>query len=449
MDSHRKQKRAAPPWIDDGALDCNPFPDSDSDSDDGYAIKRRRRERCVLLDEDRVFSSMERMKLKLEDGLQGEERRDISIGVWSYEEHAKGIGMGYEGSGLGKNELAIMTPTDARMSQRNMGLGFNDFNKMEAMFSGLHQQPIDEVRTRPTNVALGFSEMKKTLLEELEEKPTESLKESFRSKLLEMRKRRQPSTLEGFDVSLPKCLAKLKIEEADEDLRRCLAKLRIDETDEDLWKCLAKLKIEETDDYLRKGMEKLKRIAKQRQQSDNLEKIVTILCQIEKENSLGLLTLRSLANYFIDLKWRLSHDYKLYDLPCIAYSFALPFFTRVFQSWNPLGKPSHKLNVVSMWKELLQSEDSRAYTQLVSEVVLPAERIRRFLNGWNAGKPEEMLRFLECWEKLLPSSVFDTILDTIVMPKLAGAPDLWVRPWLPLLEHKREDLYKMISKQLG
>lgn len=102
-----------------------------------------------------------------------------------------------------------------------------------------------------------------------------------------------------------------------------------------------------------------------------------------------------------------------------------------------------------MWKELLQSEDSHAYTQLVSEVVLPAERIRRFLNSWNAGKPEEMLRFLDCWEKLLPSSVFDTILDTIVMPKLAGAPDLWVRPWLPLLEHKREDLYKMISKQLG
>lgn len=448
MDSNRKQKRAAPPWMDDGVLDCGPFAGSDSDSDDGYAIKRRRRERCVLLDKDRVFSSMERMKLKLEDGLQGEERRDIGISVWSYEERAKGIGMGYEGSGLAKNEQEIVTPIGARMRQRNMGL-MDDFNEMEAMFSGFQRQPIDEVRTRPSNVALGFSEMKKTLLEELEEKPTESLKESFRSKLMEMRKRRQPSALEGFDVPSPKCFSNLKVEEVDEDLRRCLAKLRIDDTDEDLWKCLGKLKIEETDDDLKKRMEKLKRIAKQRQQLDNLEKIVTILCQIEKEKSLGLLTLRSLANYFIDLKWRLSHDYKLYDLPCIAYSFASPFFTRVFCSWNPLRKPSHKLNVVSMWKELLQSEDSDGYTRLVSEIILPAERMRRFLNRWNAGKPEKMLRFLECWEKLLPSSVFDTILDTIVMPKLEGAPDLWVRPWLPLLEHKREDLYKKISKQLG
>lgn len=448
MDSHRKQKRAAPPWRDDGVLDRDPFPGSDSDSDDGYAIKRRRRERCVLLDKDRVFSSMERMKLKLEDGLQGEERRDIGIRFWSYEERANGIGMGYEGSRLGKNEQEIVTPIGARMRQRNMGL-MDDSNEMEAMFSGLQQQPIDEVRTRPSNVALGFSEMKKTLLEELEEKPTESLKESFRSKLMEMRKRRQPSSLEGFDAPLPKCLANLKVEEVEEDLRRCLAKLRVDDTDEDLWKCLAKLKIDETGDDLRKGMEKLKRIAKQRQQSDNLEKIVTILCQIEKEKSLGLLTLRSLANYFIDLKWRLSHDYKLYDLPCIAYSLALPFFTRVFRGWNPLRKPSHKLNVVLMWKELLESEDSDGYTKLVSKVILPAERMRRFLNSWNAGKPEEILRFLEYWEKLLPSSVFDTILDTIVMPKLEGAPDLWVRPWLPLLEHKREDLYKKISKQLG
>ncbi|KAK9222864.1 hypothetical protein WN944_011304 [Citrus x changshan-huyou] len=64
------------------------------------------------------------------------------------------------------------------------------------------------------------------------------------------------------------------------------------------------------------------------------------------------------------------------------------------ESLNPLLKPSHKVNVVSLWKDLLQSDGRQAYyTQLVSEVILPAERISPSLNSWNAEKPEQMLRF--------------------------------------------------------
>ncbi|GAY45426.1 hypothetical protein CUMW_089430 [Citrus unshiu] len=224
----------------------------------------------------------------------------------------------------------------------------------------------------------------------------------------------------------------------------------------------------ETSFNLQKEVEKLETMAADTKlQFLDIEKIVSVLSQIEQESSSGTLTLDSLAYYFIDLKRRFSLDFEVLKLSRVAYSLALPFFMRMFQGWQPLRNPSHKLDVVSVWMDVLEfdyccddSEKSMPYTWLVSKIVLPALSMSS-ANTWDTSDSEQMLRFLECWENLLPPSVFYTILNEIVMPKLSSAIESWdalretvpihdlVLPWIPFLGFRvGGGLYEMILTKL-
>ncbi|KAK2352696.1 septin and tuftelin-interacting protein [Trifolium repens] len=406
-----------------------------------------------------------------------------SVDVGTFETHTKGIGMkllekmGYKGGGLGKNEQGILNPIEAKLRAKNSGLGFNESKKTTTPLPALQTEKKSASggdvqptvgRSRERSWLKQLKKKKKEeyvtaeeLLASKQEEDSEVVQKIYDMRGPQVRVYTNLSDLNAEekakeeDVPMPELqhnvalivrLAEADIQEIDRDLRK--------ERDIAL--------------SLKKEKENLEAEASfQKSQLDNYEKIMSVLDRVGEENTSGTLTLDSLAQCFRDMNRRYPEEYKLCNLSCIACSYALPLFIRVFQGWDPLRNPSHGLELVSQWKALLQGDDcfdiwdtSSPYTHLVSEVVLPAVRISG-INTWHARDPEPMLRFLESWENLLPSSVLATILDNIVMPKLSSAvgtwePHLetipihtWVHPWLPLLGNKLEGIYQTIRFKLS
>ncbi|KAE8721422.1 Septin and tuftelin-interacting protein 1-like protein 1 [Hibiscus syriacus] len=367
----------------------------------------------------------QRERLKMEKKSLGG-RREVGVGsgdVGSFEKQTKGIGMkllekmGYKGGGLGKNEQGIVAPIEAKMRPKNMEMGFNDFK--EAKLSELQQ--LEEKNS-------------------VSQQPVGKVKERLWSKNAKGRKKEEVLTnLENLDAEEKARENDVPMPELQHNLKLIvdLAELDIQKIDRDL------RNEKETALSLQKEKEKLEiDVLRQKQHLSNMEQITSVLDQIEEESSSGKLTLESLASSFRNLQSNYADDYKLCNLSCIACSLALPLFIRMFQGWDPLANLLYRMEVISAWKDLLQIEG--AY------------------NIWEDPRnPEPMLGFLESWEKLVPSSILQTLLDTVVMPKLSRAADswnprketvpihVWVHPWLPMLGPKLEGLYQTIRMKLS
>ena len=378
--------------------------------------------------------------------------------------------MGYKGGGLGKNEQGILNPIEAKPRTKKSGLGFNNSNEtitpLPAMETEEKSDPGEGVQP-----IVGRKKRRKLLKRLKKQKEGEAYEtaEGQESEVVQkIYDMRGPQT--RVYTNLSDLNAEEKAKEKDVPMpelqhnvalavRMSEAEIRV--IDRDL------RKERDVTLSLKREKEKLEaEAAFQNKQLDNYGNITSMLDHIRDENALAL---DSLAQYFRHMHKRYVEYYKSCKLACVACSYALPLFIRVFQGWDPLRNPSHGLELVSEWKTLLQGDDcfdipdiSSPYTHLVSEVVLPAVRISG-INTWQARDPEPMLRFLDSWEKLLPSSVLATILDTIVMPKLLSAVDTWephretipihtwVHPWLPLLGQKmeREGIYQMVRYKLS
>ncbi|CAB4309774.1 unnamed protein product [Prunus armeniaca] len=329
--------------------------------------------------------------------------------------------MGYKGGGLGKNEQGILGPIEAKLRPKNMGMGFNDYKETEIKRSSV-QELEAEKPNKPLPTASATNTTKKRLswkkavanrankdqyvsAKELLAKKQEESTEVFVHKVVDMRgpQVRVLTNLENLNAEEKAREEDVPMPELQHNLSLILdlAELDIQKIDRDLRN--------ERDTAINLNQEKERlamKVARHKQHLDSLEDIMSVLDRLGEENVMGTLTLELLAKGFGDLQKRYTDDYKICNLSCISCSFALPLFIRMFQGWDPLRNLTHGLNVVSSWKHLLHGEGEREqyldifdntmspYTQLVSEVVVPAVRIAG-VNTWQAKDPEPMLRFLE------------------------------------------------------
>lgn len=452
------------------------------EEEDGFlptAFGRRIKEGAARRAKEREQSAKESKKQ-----VQGRRDWGDSGDVGVFEKHTKGIGMkllekmGYKGGGLGKNEQGIVAPIEAKLRPKNMGMGFNDYK--EAKLPALEESAAEKPAVAGVGAAI---RPKEKLWSKQNQMKTKKKKEYMTAdellakkqeqglevvqKVLDMRgpQVRVLTNLENLNAEAEAREKQIPMPELQHNVRLIVdfAELDIQKIDKDL------RQERETVVSLQIEKERLqKEAARQKMQLSCMEEIVGVLDRVTEENSLGTLTLDSLAAAFSDLRMRYSDDYKLCNLSCIACSFALPLLIRVFQGWDPLQNPLHGLEVIALWKNLLQGDDpydysdtgSSPYAQLVMEVILPAVKISG-TNTWMARDPEPMLRFVESWEKLLPPPVLQSILESVVMPKLSEAVEswspltepvpihVWVHPWLPLLGQRLETLYHTIRLKLG
>ncbi|CAK9158478.1 unnamed protein product [Ilex paraguariensis] len=379
--------------------------------------------------------------------------------------------MGYKGGELGKNEQGIVAPIEAKLRPKLMGMGYGK-SDLPAL------QEVEEKKSAP-NVGRATEGLSKEKLWSKQGRQNKKVYVTQEELLAQKQEQGIEVVQKVFDMRGPQVHVLTNLENLDAEEKakendvpmpefQHNMRLIVDLAELDIQKIDRDLRNErETVVTLQKEKEKLQiDVARQKKQLDSMEEIVSVLDQIGTVNSLGKLTLDSLAKSFGDLQRRYAEDYKPCNLSCIACSFALPLFIRVFQGWDPLQNPKHGLEVMSLWKNLLQGEDfsdaASPYTQLFMEVVFPAVGITA-TNTWQARDPEPMLRFLESWERLLPPSTLQSILDNVILPKLSAAVESWdprretipihkwVRPRLPLLGQKLEvqGLYHTIRNRLG
>ncbi|XP_012559008.1 tuftelin-interacting protein 11 isoform X1 [Hydra vulgaris] len=208
---------------------------------------------------------------------------------------------------------------------------------------------------------------------------------------------------------------------------------------------------------------------------NNLEHVLRIIdrCKagFQPDNDEPL-TVEGLVHCFQTLKDDFYEEYKLYNLDKLVVPLGFPLLARHFSSWQPFSEPTHGIEYVKLWKNVLESEQKNIefektkenrsmspFERIIWEIWMP--HIRTAIGIWQAKNPDPLISVLEAWVQLIPDWVVANILDQLILPKLQAAVEFWnpltdpvpihswIHPWLPLMGDRLEPLYPPIRHKLS
>lgn len=159
-------------------------------------------------------------------------------------------------------------------------------------------------------------------------------------------------------------------------------------------------------------------------------------------------------------------------LPEAAVGSLEPLFRRKMDEWEPLQDPDSVVSTLRRLAPILGAHDEQPqhrkattfYESMIITLWLPKVRTA-LVNDWNVHDAKTAVSLLESWRQILPTFVYDRLLNQTVVPRLINAikewkprssrkhhsqaaPHKWLFEWLPLLSEQQRDL-KNVNGVMG
>ncbi|EDV31907.1 uncharacterized protein Dana_GF14307 [Drosophila ananassae] len=197
-----------------------------------------------------------------------------------------------------------------------------------------------------------------------------------------------------------------------------------------------------------------------------LEEVMDRVERLSEDPEIGLPQAERL---FRELLEQYAAEFQEFGLADLAAGVIAPLLKIELAQWRPLQQPTEPIHMVKKWRSMLQTGDPAQqelrnvfdpYSSLIWAGVMPS--FRACAEAWQPKEHAPMAALLDAWAPLLPTWVLDSVLETLVLPRLvAGVQgwdpltdtvpiDSWVLPWSSILGNKLEEaVYPQIRSKLG
>ena len=429
--------------------------------------------------------------------------------VGSFEKHTKGIGMkllekmGYKkGEGLGKGASGITRALETTLRPKNMGMGFNNFkeNVNDPTSTRAKDESEEEASEDDMDVdeAMRARDAAKKAQEQTMWKKRNDLRRQKREYKTaeELLAEEQENARDAKSVKLAteklniidmrgahaqvvnaNELHKSRVISTDDDdlmlpeLQHNL-KLIVDLAENDISKLDGKIRSEkDTLEILRREKTRLSKQATAH--AELAERTKSALKVVEECDGLSK-TVKSaedfstLTSAWVNVVKQYPDEFFSHRLNRLALAHAAPYVRDLFKDWDPSNHPSHGVEEIRPWRELLSPDrvpdrykgvfEIDSFDALLREPLL--KRLRPIITSqWDPTKASDILDFVEAWSELMPEALLREITHALILPRLQRrvgewqptkervALHIWFHPWLPLLHKNLKDLYPSIRQK--